>query len=106
MKSLSMILMAGVLFGCAAGASGPPPVTSGMVSRAQKSWPEASKDKLDEGRSTFTSKCHQCHALPKPTAKSAADWPAQVEKMGKLAELTDEQKQLVLHYLLAAREEK
>src|SRR5262245_49926261 len=106
MKGLRISALAGVVIGCAGAASGPPPVTPAMVSRAKGSWPEASQDGLEKGRSTFVDKCRQCHALPKPTAKSAAEWPAQVEKMGKLASLTDEQKDLVLHYLLAAREEK
>jgi len=105
MKKLWIAVLFGAAIGCGGGASGPPPVTAAMVSRSKQSWPEASQDKLEKGRSTFAAKCHQCHALPKPTAKTAAEWPAQVEKMGKLAELTDEQKQLVLHYLLAAREE-
>jgi cytochrome c5 len=106
MKRLVVAVLAGVVFGCGGGASGPPAVTPAMVSRSKQSWPEASQDALDKGRSTFMSKCKQCHALPKPTAKTAEEWPAQVEKMGKLAKLNQEQKDQVLHYLLAARDEK
>src|SRR5262245_59342485 len=106
MKRSWMAVTAGMVLSCAGGAAGPPPVTPDMVSRAKAGWPEASTDALEKGRETFMANCRQCHALPKPTARSAEAWPAQVEKMGKLAGLSAEKKDLVLHYLLAAREEK
>ena len=107
---LTSLLAGGTIFlaavlGCGAGGSGPPPVSGGMVARAQQQWPESSKDSLEQGRSIFTTKCKQCHSLPKPTAKTAEEWPSWIDKMGKLAELDEPRKQLVLRYLLSARDE-
>ena len=79
-------------------------VTPTLVSAAQKRWPEASQESLERGRSLYVSKCQDCHALPAPKGHSAEEWPKYMEKMGKLASLDTAGTELVLRYVIAARD--
>ena len=59
------------------------------------------------GEALFKDRCQQCHTLPNPEMRSAAEWPALVEKMSRFMhiahkrELTEEQKQEIIDYLQA-----
>ncbi len=58
-----------------------------------------------DGESPFKDRCQQCHPLPNPAMRSAAEWPALVEKMSKFMhiahkrQLTEQQKQEIVVYL-------
>jgi hypothetical protein len=50
------------------------------------------------GRALYSSKCVSCHRLLPPEDYSADSWEHYVDKYGK--KMTDDQKQIVLNYLL------
>lgn len=58
------------------------------------------------GRDIFAANCNKCHEHPDVASQTAAEWPGEVEEMGDKAGLDAKQKQDVLHFVLAAREEK
>ena len=64
------------------------------------------------GEALFKDRCQQCHPLPNPAMRSAAEWPSLVEKMSKFMhiahkrELTEEQKREIITYLQARAEGK
>lgn len=93
------LLMGLALVGCGGGA-----VTPAMLSAAQKRWPDATQQSLEAGRGLFTEKCHECHAQPNPKDHTAQEWPKLLDKMAKLAKLSDDGKESVLRYVLAARD--
>ena len=90
-----------VVVGCGSASAN---VTPAMVTAAQKRSPDATADSLEHGRSVFGKRCHACHALPKPKAKSSEEWPKVLDRMAKLAKLSDAEKKDVLDYVLAARD--
>lgn len=100
----SSCLFALTLLAACGGASGPAPVTPDLVRRAQANSPSATEASLTSGREAFVSRCKSCHELPKPSAHAAAEWPALMQRMGKLASLDAAAQQQVLDYVLAARE--
>ncbi|MCC6899714.1 MAG: hypothetical protein IT377_12110 [Polyangiaceae bacterium] len=100
---IGRVLSGGLLMvawvGCGGGS-----VTPGMVTAAQRRWPETSREELERGQATFAAKCKECHALPSPRAHTADEWVAITRKMGKLAGLDAPSSQSVLRYVTAARE--
>jgi mono/diheme cytochrome c family protein len=58
---------------------------------------------LSQGRAVFLSRCIQCHALPEVAGFDAPRLTAIVAKMSGRANLTPEQHEAVLKYLLTAR---
>jgi len=75
----------------------PPPVTASMARN------NASPEQLSEGRALFVSRCIDCHSLPAIPQYSAEQWPALVSKMAGRAHLRQEQTQVIVAYILAAR---
>ena len=59
--------------------------------------------KMTHGEKLYRAKCANCHLLRNPHDNTPEEWAVNVEKYGK--KMTAEQRQLVLEYLLAARQE-
>jgi hypothetical protein len=60
--------------------------------------------RFEGGRSLFITKCSGCHTLRLPQAYSAERWPGILDKMQKLAKITDEEREEILRYILAVKE--
>ena len=87
------------------GAAAPPPISAGGVSAASARWPGTTTESLAAGRDLFLAKCNNCHDYPDLASVSEDKWPGTIEKMGKKADLGNEQREQVLHFVLAARSE-
>ena len=75
------------------------------VAWATARWPGATAASLTAGRDQFVAKCNGCHGYPDLPAIADDRWPAIVESMGNKAHLGAEEKDAVLHYVLASRQE-
>jgi len=76
------------------------------VPLAQAHWQNTTLDELTKGYNIYASKCTQCHDMKNPKDFSVDDWNDNyMPSMGKKAQLNDTEYQLVLHYILAKREE-
>jgi hypothetical protein len=58
---------------------------------------------IQQGYKLYVNKCSNCHYLYRPITYSAAKWKMQVEEMAVKAKITDEQKELILNYILTMR---
>jgi cytochrome c5 len=84
----------------------PPPATPAQVTAAKVKYPNKTDAQIAEGHDLFAAKCNKCHSHPdlSPTANEKVDWASVVPKMGKRADLTPEQTDNVLAYILGVRE--
>ena len=57
-------------------------------------------DSFKTGNELYVKNCVRCHKLKDPAKYTRAQWPGLVNKMQKRAKITDEQKALILSYLL------
>ena len=85
--------------------AGPAPgaVSAEAVARASARWPGVTAGALSTGRDHFLAKCNGCHGYPDLAAVPEARWPDIVERMAKKSGLGADEKDAVLHYVLAAR---
>ena len=54
------------------------------------------------GEMAFRTSCQTCHTLPRPTMKSAEEWPELVARYGERASLTPEKIEIIAEYLIAS----
>ena len=103
----SAALVVGVLgAGCfPKAAPAPPAVSASGVARAAARWPGVTAEALSMGRDRFLAKCNACHAYPDLPAIAEERWPAIVERMAKKSSLGAEERDAVLRYVLASRQE-
>jgi hypothetical protein len=96
----------GGLTGCYPKA-GPPPaaLSESSVASASTRWPGATAGALAAGRDLFLAKCDGCHNYPDLTAIAEEQWPGILDRMAKKSHLDAEERDEVLHYVLAARSE-
>ena len=66
----------------------------------------ATQTSVANGHDVFAANCNKCHEHPDVASETAAQWPGVIEEMGTKAKLDDKQKQDVLHFVLAARDQK
>jgi len=87
--------------------AGPPPgaLSAGGVTSASTRWPGATESSLSAGRDLFLAKCNACHDYPDLAAISDERWPHILDKMARKADLAAEQRDAVLHFVLASRSE-
>jgi hypothetical protein len=87
--------------------AGPPPgaLSANSVTSASTRWPGVTASSLSAGRDLFLAKCNGCHDYPDLPAISDERWPNILEKMGPKADLVAEQRDAVLHFVLASRSE-
>ena len=97
------ILMLGALLlnGCGSTSSSAPPITAAFVRAGDRQ--HANAPTLGQGRSLFLNRCIQCHALPEVSRFDASRLSAIVAKMSGRANLSPEQHEAVLKYLLTVR---
>lgn len=82
-----------------AGAS--PPVNAEFLAAAKSS---VAKEKLEEGRTLYMTRCAECHDLEMLDSRSVSGWKSMVSKMAGKAHLKGNQEQLIVEYLTAAKE--
>jgi mono/diheme cytochrome c family protein len=56
-------------------------------------------EELNRGRALYVSKCSSCHNLHRPEEYPAKIWSHNINEMQGRAEISDEQKKLILNYL-------
>jgi mono/diheme cytochrome c family protein len=61
---------------------------------------------LAGGRDLFLANCNGCHAYPELSAIADDRWPEILEEMAKKSHLGTEQRDAILHFVLASRAEK
>ncbi len=101
--SLVAPALSAVLFaGCQSNLSSfAPPVTAPFLRASAHKNGDARN--LAEGRGLFLNRCIQCHALPEVARFNAAGLTAVVAKMSVRANLSPDQHDAILNYLLAVR---
>ena len=102
---LTVVLFGLMLGGCFFPKAGPPPdpLSELKVTLAKARWPDASAESLERGRQYFLGTCDNCHKYPDLPHYSEEKWPPIMQRMGKKAELTPEETELVLRFILAHR---
>lgn len=58
------------------------------------------KDISAEGKALFDAKCGKCHGLPDPVQYTSQEWRPIMQKMGDKARLTQEERSMVLTYVM------
>ena len=107
-----VVFVVALFMGAFAGAgcypkAGPPPgaLSAGSVTSASTRWPGATATSLAAGRDLFLAKCNSCHDYPDLAAIPDERWPHILDKMARKADLATEQRDAVLHFVLASRSE-
>lgn len=87
--------------------AGPAPeaLSANSVVWASTRWPGVTASSLALGRDLFLTKCNGCHEYPDLSAIADARWPGILEGMARKAHLGAEERDAVLHYVLASRSE-
>lgn len=96
-------LSATSLFSCT-----PTPENSNKPKEPNKKMAKATGTSLDQlrgGYGVYMTQCYQCHAQPDPTTFSEQQWKDIVPVMGNHAGLPDKDRDMVLKYLLARRQQ-
>lgn len=99
---LSLLTLAGCFFPKSGTAPGP--LSSSALEGAQARWPEASGESLEKGRQLYLASCSGCHSYPDMGHYTEEQWPAIVSRMGNKSDLSQEDSELVLRFVLAARQ--
>ncbi len=71
---------------------------------AQKRWPEATQESLNNGYTIYTTKCNTCHGLKNVPKLSEKKWEHEIDVMAPKAKLTASEKELLRQYILSTRE--
>ena len=58
-------------------------------------------DSVRMGKELYANSCVRCHKLKEPSKYTIQQWPGLVNKMQKRAKITDNQKAIILSYLLS-----
>jgi hypothetical protein len=59
------------------------------------------QQELVNGRKLYVAHCGNCHNLYLPKTYSAVNWKKNLDEMAVKAKITDQQKQLILQYLVS-----
>lgn len=101
--ALCLLPLAGCFFPKAGTAPGP--LSASALESAQTRWPELSGESLEKGRQLYLASCNGCHAYPDMGHYTEEQWPAIMTRMGGKSGFSQEDSELVLRFVLAAREE-
>lgn len=99
-SSIALVLCVHLFAGCQSNLSSSAPPVSASFLRAS-AHKQGDARILSQGRALFLNRCIQCHALPEVAQFNAARLTALVAKMSSRANLSAEQHDAVLQYLLA-----
>jgi mono/diheme cytochrome c family protein len=91
------------LGGCESNPAVAPPITASFLRAGVRH--QADGPTLNEGRRLYLNRCIQCHALPQVAKYDSQGLTAVVAKMAGRANLSEEQHDAVLKYLLTLRSE-
>lgn len=80
-----------------------PSPTPGQAARAAERWPGVTLAVLEAGRDRYVAKCSSCHSPRVPGRYPEDTWSGYLDRMGGRAKLTDEDRDLILKYVLAVR---
>lgn len=80
------------------------PPSSAELAVAQKRWPTASEQSLNDGYKVFTGTCARCHKPKDIASRSEEQWQNALNRMIPKAKLTAEEGEKVTQFVLAARE--
>jgi mono/diheme cytochrome c family protein len=86
-------------------ASAPAALSATAVASASMRWPGVTESLLSAGRDLFLANCNRCHGYPDLAAIPDDRWPPILEKMAQKSHLGGEERDEVLHYVLAVRSE-
>ncbi len=92
---LPLLLLA--LAACAAHLPRPTPMQAELASQR---WPGSSLESLKQGRSLYAAKCSGCHVPHRPSQYPAEKWSKIVDEKADRANLSGEEQELILQYLL------
>ncbi len=98
---LPLAAFALVLTGCETTPADAPPITASFLRAGVRQ--HADGPTLSEGRRLYLNRCIQCHALPRVAKYDSQSLTLIVAKMAGRANLTEEQHDAVLKYLLTTR---
>ena len=86
-----------------AGCASPLPIITEEQSRHLTTrWPQVTSVNLNEGRTLYLSNCSSCHSLYRPSQFNDEQWERIMNDMQMRAHLTDDERELILKYLIAA----
>jgi mono/diheme cytochrome c family protein len=104
-RTLGAAIALGALVGGCYPPTAPPPnsVSAESVTWASAQWPGTTDTQLSRGRELFLAHCNACHGFPDLAKIDDARWPSILDKMAKKADLNPDQRESVLHFVLAAR---
>ena len=77
-----------------------PNPTEADAALASQRWSGTTVHNLMAGRKLYIERCGACHSLSTPKQYSAAEWEQIVEKMKARALLNEEEKTLVIRFLI------
>jgi hypothetical protein len=85
----------------------PPPaaLSANSVALASTRWPGVTAGSLSTGHDLFMAHCDVCHGYPDLNAIPDERWPGILEKMAKKSHLGAEERDAILHFVLASRSE-
>jgi hypothetical protein len=89
-----------IFTGCSAAL---PVVTEDDVRRVRTRMPTATLHTLDAGRQRYIDRCGGCHSLHMPSEFTEEEWRKSLEEMQSRSRTSDEEKELILLYIAAAR---
>ena len=101
------VLAVGLLGAACYPKSGPAPaaVSAATATSASTQWPGVTASSLSAGHDLFLSNCNGCHGYPDLTSIAEGDWPHILDRMAKKSHLDAQQRDDVLHFVLASRSE-
>jgi len=102
----ALVAVSFVAAGCYPKVAPPPGALSASdATSASTRWPGVTPDSLAHGRELFLANCNACHGYPDLAAIGDDRWPGILEKMAKKANLGADDRDAVLHFVLASRSE-
>ena len=106
MLPVSLVAVGVVGAGCYPKVAPPPgALSANSVASASTRWPGVTARSLSTGHDLFLANCDVCHGYPDLTAIPDERWPGILEKMAKKSHLGAEERDAVLHFVLASRSE-
>jgi mono/diheme cytochrome c family protein len=91
------------LSGCGTTRFTPPPVTADLARASSGQRHDIAM--LREGRSLFVHRCIECHTLPAFWHYRTEDWPKIVDSMAHRASLKPAERDAIVAYILAVRQQ-
>ncbi len=105
MKSIAIVLSLAIAIASLASCAGSIPIpTEADAEWASHTWTGTSVHNLKNGRKLYIEKCGGCHSLSVPARYSVLEWEHIMEKMKIKAAVSEEEKNLMMRYLVTMRE--